>query len=471
MNRSNTPAIIIIFGATGDLSTRKLIPALFDLFQKDFLPARFRIIGVSRRMLSHADYRQFAKEAIEKKGTIVVSREKLEEFLANISYTDGTFDQIVGYERLGSVIASEEATLGQCASKLFYLAVPPIYYKTIFESLAHSGLTMSCNQELGWTRVLVEKPFGNDIETARNLDVALGTLFKEEQIFRIDHYLAKEVLQDILMFRFSNALFEPLWNNNYIERVEISMLGRGDLSKRGSFYDNVGALRDTGQNHMLQMLAFVAMENPLGLDVDRVRSERAKIFKTLRAVTSATVKDCVIRAQYEGYADIPSVAKGTQTETYFRMKTFVDNERWRGVPFYLESGQALEEEKTEIKIYFKKTLSCFCIAEEEQKQNILTFRIQPDEGISILFWAKKPGLTSEIEPKELSFSYRQSSDAAQLADAYEKVLFDGIAGDQMLFASTEEVSASWEFITPILELFKDIPLHSYKRGSRGPKGI
>lgn len=468
------PTIITIFGATGDLSTKKLIPSLFSLFTRGFLPKRFHIVGVSRRALSNDEYRQFAKESIESKAPILVSRERLEEFLSNISYAQGSFDNLESYKHLGEVLAAEEFRLGQCASKLFYLAVPPIYYKAIFENLAHSGIAASCSDETGWTRILVEKPFGNDVITARELDDTLGKLFKEEQIFRIDHYLAKEALQDILMFRFSNMLLEPLWNNTYIERVEISLLEKGDVQNRGAFYDAVGALRDVGQNHMLQMLTFVAMEDPIELEASRIRKSRAEVLRALRPITSGTENIPLVRGQYEGYGDIASVAKDSQTETYFRMEVAVDNPRWRGVPFVLESGKALDEEKTEIKVYFKKTESCLCPpGAEHHHQNILTFRIQPNEGISILFWAKKPGLIPELEPKELSFSHRQPSSEAQLVDAYEKVLFDGIAGDQMLFASTEEVSASWGFITPILDVLKNIPLHRYKKGSRGlekPRG-
>ena len=464
------PTIITIFGATGDLSTKKLIPSLFNLFTRGFLPKRFHILGTSRRELSSDEYRQFAKESIESKGPILVSRERLEEFLSNISYIQGSFDDFESYQHLGEALVVEESRLGQCASKLFYLAVPPIYYKTIFENLARSGIATSCSDETGWTRILVEKPFGNDAVTARELDDMLGNLFKEEQIFRIDHYLAKESLQDILMFRFSNMLLEPLWSNAYIERIEISLLEKGDVQNRGAFYDAVGALRDVGQNHMLQMLTFIAMEDPVVLDAVQIRKSRAEVLRALRPITSGTENIALIRGQYEGYGDIASVAKGSETETYFRMEVAVDNPRWRGVPFVLESGKALNEEKTEIKVYFKKTESCLCPSgAEHHHQNILTFRIQPNEGISILFWAKKPGLTPELEPKELSFSYRQSADGAQLVDAYEKVLFDGIAGDQMLFTSTEEVVASWQFITPILDVMKNISLRSYKKGSHGPE--
>ena len=453
----------------GDLSTQKLIPSLFDLFQKGYLPATFRIVGFSRKEVPDEDYRQFARGAIYAKEASADTLQ-VDEFLSHLSYAQGLFDELNSYERLAKVLEEKEAEFGQCSNKLFYLAVPPHYYRNIFENLAGSGLTLPCSGEMGWTRVLVEKPFGKDQETAQELDLTLGKLFKEEQIFRIDHYLAKEVVQDILMFRFSNLIFEPLWSHTYIERIEISLLGKRGLEGRGAFYDSVGALRDVGQNHALQMLALVAMEDPIELESERIRKERTKILNSLRPITKETVAFSALRGQYRGYTEVPSVEKSSQTETYFKLKVFIDNERWSGVPFLISSGQALDEEKSEIKIFFKKTRSCLCPpGAEHHHQNILTFKIQPNEGISVLFWAKKPGLTLDLEPKELSFYHRDSAFAKELASAYEKVLFDGITGDQVLFASTEEVSAAWNFITPILELWKETPLHIYEKGSSGPE--
>lgn len=468
MIRQIQPTIITIFGAMGDLSTQKLIPSLFDLYQKRYLPEKFKLIGFSRREVSDGDYRVFAENAIRAKKDSL-NEGALADFLQHISYTQGVFDNVEDYRRLAQVLKTKEGDFTQCANKLFYLAVPPIYYKDIFENLSASGLMTQCGGEDGWARVLVEKPFGNDIATALELDQTLGKLFKEEQVFRIDHYLAKEVLQDILMFRFSNMLFEPLWNKDYIEKVEIKMLSKSGLEKRGAFYDGVGALRDVGQNHVLQMLAYIAMEDPVEFEDTRVHKTRTEVLKSLRPITKDNIRELVLRAQYNEYREISTVSDDSNTETYFQVKAFVDNARWDGVPFCLESGQALAEDKTEIKIYFKKTTTCLCPPGVEHfHQNILTFRIQPNESISVLFWAKKPGLTLELEPKDMSFFHRTSQTAHQLTDAYEKVLFDGIAGDQMLFTSTDEVLAEWKFISPILENWKDIPLHHYPKGSNGP---
>lgn len=469
-NNKDDPTIIVIFGATGDLSKRKLIPALLDLYTKGFMPKKFSVVGFSRRDMSDSEYRDFVKQAIGLKKHSH-SDDDINSFLEHIFYTKGLFGDVNTYDNLSKNLISIDEKWGICTNKLFYLAVPPSSYEIIFDNLANSGLTIPCGGDKGWTRVLVEKPFGKDLKTARELDHKLGLLFKEEQIFRIDHYLAKETLQNILSFRFSNVLFEPIWNKDYIEKVEIKLYESLGVGERGSFYNETGALRDVGQNHMLQMLAFIAMENPGELDGVRIRDNRAKVLKYLRPIKKEDIDKLVVRGQYKGFIDEIDVSPDSKIETYFKTKVFVDNDRWRDVPFYLESGKKLKKKTTEIIIYFKKSLTCICSAEEAKHshQNILSFNIQPDEGIKILFWAKKPGLDIRLEPKELSFSYKSSKEElSKLPDAYEKVLYDCINGDQILFTSTKEVEAAWEFITPILENWNSTKLHIYEQGSNGP---
>jgi len=459
------PTIITIFGATGDLSKRKIIPALFDLYSKEMLPPVFRVIGFSRRERSDQDFRAFAKKAIAKKKHNH-TRAQINAFLDNFHYHTGFFEDAQSYGALGDYFVSLDEKFKTCSNKLFYLAVPPVSYEVILQNLADSGLTIPCSNEKGWTRVLVEKPFGNDVETAEHLDMLLGLLFKEEQIFRIDHYLAKETIQNILSFRFSNVLFEPTWNNEYIERVEISLHETIGIDGRGPFYDGIGALRDVGQNHLLQMLATIAMENPNSVLAERVRKARAVVLRALHIKKGGVL----VRGQYRGYRNVKGVLPKSQSETYFKMEMEVRNSRWRGVPFVLESGKKMEEKKTEINVYFKKTEKCLCPPDAEQHhQNILTFRIQPDEGISVLFWAKKPGFSSVLEPKKMTFLYKQSEEELILPDAYERVFFDCIRGDQTLFTSTEEVKTSWKFIMPILERWKKGGgrLVSYKEGFAG----
>lgn len=468
MQQAITPTTIIIFGVTGDLSRRKLLPALFDLYSNGRLPEHFCLLGFSRSEMSNEAFRVFVREVIEKKRHHHAP-EKLDAFLALAYYAPGYFNEDDAYRRLGErLINLDESVSEKCSNKLFYLAVPPEFYEGIFYQLANSGLTIPCGGAKGWTRVLVEKPFGKDLHTAQALDGLLGKLFREEQIFRIDHYLAKEAMQNMLAFRFSNVLFEPIWDSAHIERVAITLEEKQGIEGRGNFYDGVGALRDVGQNHLLQMFALVAMENPGAMDAAAIRSARARVLQSLRPITGGAISKSLVRGQYAGYTKEPHVASDSATETYFRMLAFVANDRWAGVPFVLESGKYLAETKTEVQVYFKKA-KCLCPPDAERHhQNILTFRIQPDEGIAVVFWAKKPGFTMELEPKTLSFLYKEESGGNLLPDAYERILYDCIRGDQTLFASTEEVNASWRFITPIIEGWNELPLIQYEQGTKGP---
>lgn len=467
-----SPTTIVVFGATGDLFQNKLAPALFDLFIKGDLPKDFRLIGFARRPFSNESFRDLIKVSLAKKGRDH-SGVLACDFLEKIFYHQGQLDLVEDYQKLGQSLSEADRKLEVCTSKLFYLATPPDLYETIFDNLSASALAVPCapgfdNEQMVWTRILVEKPFGNDLVTAKRLDQKLGKLFKEEQIFRIDHYLAKETIQNILSFRFSNSLFEPLWNAKQIESVGIKFHEQSLVSERGKFYDGVGALRDVGQNHMLQMLAVVAMENPKKLNSGLIREARAKLLKFVSASAKQT-KDFAVKGQYEGYLQEGGVNPGSKTETFFRLKLLVKNRRWRGVPFYLEGGKALDSGKAEIVIYFKRPKDCLMGKDSKGvcEQNTLTFRIQPDEGIEAVFWAKKPGFDLALESKALSFKYQGDNLVSKIPDAYERVLIDAIRGDQTLFASTEEVMAEWSLISPILEGWKDDPIYQYPKGSRG----
>lgn len=479
-NKLKTPTIIVIFGATGDLAKRKLFLALFSLFNQGMLSGKFKIIGFAKTELRDAEFQDFMARAIKKKSTA---------FLKKVMYQKGIFEDLAAYRKLGEIFLKTDKKFGACSNKLFHLAVAPKYYKTIFENLAASGLTIPCSDgegwtpyeagrgtsprlRTGWTRVLVEKPFGENIQTAQELDELLSKLFREEQIFRIDHYLARETMQNILTFRFSNRIFEPLWNNQYIDKVEIRLLEKMGVGERGTFYDEIGALRDVGQNHLLQMLALVAMGHPQRFETVPIRRERGKVLESLRLIKENEVVECTTRGQYDGFKELQGVKKGSQTETYFKVKAFIDNARWEGIPFYIESGKGMKENKVEVNIYFKAAAPCFCPSPHEghKHQNMLSFVVKPEEGITIRFWAKKPGLSNDVEPKNLTFQYGGTNLPQTMAEAYEKVLFDGIRGEQMLFASTEEVLAAWRFVTPILEGWRKgrVPLRIYKKGSEGP---
>lgn len=459
----NTPTIFVIFGATGDLSRRKLLPALFDLSRKNMLPDPFYVVGFARTTRTDEEFRAYVRQSLTEayKGEDITAA--CDSFLRNAFYQQGEFEDVSSYERLAEVFVHRVTQNSSiCPNALFYLAVPPVFYKVILQNLADSGLTIPCGGDKGWTRLLVEKPFGNDLITSEELERMLSLLFKDEQIFRIDHYLAKETVQNILAFRFSNILFEPLWSREYIERVEISLWETIGIEGRSSFYDGLGALRDVGQNHMLQMLALVVMDDPKEMDARLIRKSRAAALSALRPLDSKNTNERVKRGQYRGYLDEKGVDAGSTTETYFWLAACVDTDRWRDVPFILESGKKMAEKKTEIQIYFKHTERCLCPpGAPHHHQNTLTFRIQPDESISVVFWAKKPGFATELEPKRLSFSYKESFEKERLPDAYERVLYDCIRGDQTLFASTEEVQAAWKFTMSVLENWDSVELKKY----------
>lgn len=469
-NDTTAPTIIVIFGVTGNLSRRKLIPALFDLERAGILPSKLRIIGFSRREWSKTEFTAYVRE-------VVNSREHgqptefVDKFFKKFVYCQALFNDAHAYQRLGELIISiEKNVFKKCANKLYYLAVPPHFYEGIFRELALSGLTIPCGGEMGWARILVEKPFGNDVKTAKKLDELLGWLFKEEQVFRIDHYLAKEALQNILAFRFSNALFEPVWNYKHIDLVTITLRETDTVGTRGVFYDGVGALKDVGQNHLLQMLGLIAMEPPKDASARSIRRERARVLHALHGGGSP-LSHYVLRGQYAGYTKENGVAEGSTTETFFSMKVFVRNKRFHGVPFILTSGKALHVAKTEIVVYFKPPRHCLCLAKQGkcEHENTLTFRIQPNEGIDVRFWIKRPGFSNELEEKHLSFSYAAADTAIRLPDAYERLLSDALMGDQTLFTSTEEVQAAWRFIMPILASWQQEPLVIYEKGTSGPR--
>ena len=431
------------------------------------------VIGVARRPFTREDFRHFIRSEINIK-IGQYKEEDVKHFLDHMTYVQGLFDEPELYTALSEKIKNIEKIYRVCANKLFHLSVPPNFYDGILSELSASGLTIPCvpngkskkanNDQAqtstgsGWTRVLVEKPFGHDVNTAIALEKRLASLFDETQIFRIDHYLAKEAVQNILAFRFANSIFEPLWNKDFIDKVHIKLLEKIGIEGRGNFYDEVGALKDVGQNHVLQMLALIAMDEPDSFDAMNIRKERYRVLSKLESITEKTISECVVRGQYDGYTNEKGVKPNSETETYFRIESYIDSARWKKVPFYIESGKAMAQSKTEIDVYFKSPNGDDC-------QNIVTFRIQPDEGIKIKFWVKTPGFGLNVEPKMLKFKYSDFNGDVFFPDAYERVLYDAIMGDQTLFASTNEVMSAWEYITPIIENWKDLPIYGYEKGT------
>lgn len=455
---------IVIFGGTGDLVQKKLMSALFDLYNNEIFSSDFRIVGFSRKNLSHDQYREYAREILDNKN--VCGTKDCDGFLRKIFYHTGDLNNQESYISLSKFINELDQEDNLCANKLFYLATPPDLYEVIFNNLAKSGMTIPCatpeENEKTWARVLVEKPFGNDIDEAQKLDILLGKLFKEDQIFRIDHYLAKETVQNILSFRFANSIFNYLWNKEYIQEVHIRVHEDFDIGARQKFYDSIGALRDIGQNHMLQMLALVAMDDPKMLDAKSIREARYDILK--KVYLDKDNVDNLKRGQYEGYKN-GDIEGDSETETFFRVPLKIDDKRLKGIPFYLEGGKSLHQTRTEIEIIFKELSNCACPKDDEREHtNKLIFVVKPEDGIRIQFWIKQPGFTYKLDNKNLAFSYNKEEQI--LPDPYERVLFDCIRGDQTLFTSTDEVKAEWNIITSILDFWKNIPLKIYEKGSR-----
>ncbi len=473
MNQKNShiPTIFVVLGATGDLMTKKIVPAVFNLHTHGELPSKFEFVGVSRREWTDDDFRAHVLGILKAKVPGVAEGKHaalVDSFLKLTGYHQLTFDERADYAALNEKLQKIDEHWGLCTNKLFYLSVPPQFYDGIFENLHASGLTAPCSDEMGWTRVIVEKPFGSDEKTAKALDAKLARLFKEEQIYRIDHYLAKEMLQNILAFRFANNLFENEWGANFIERINIRMFETIGAEDRGAFYDGVGALRDVGQNHLLQMLALVTMKRPANMKAAAVRAARAEILEQLEIPTAKRVAERSFRAQYDGYQAIKGVAPRSQTETYFKLKGFLRDPKWEGVPIYMESGKRLKDDVNEIEIILKNEDA----HAHDAHQNRIVIQIEPKEGITVTFCSKKPGHAFELEERKFEFDFRkagaggqsQAQSQVQYTEEYEKLILDCIEGDQTLFVSSEEIAAMWRFTDPFTAAWEKgmAPLAKYK---------
>ncbi len=461
----NSPFAIIIFGATGDLAQNKLIPALFSLFTQNFLPKDFFVVGFSRRDYSDDEFRDHFGELLQKP--------EWSDFSKHLYYQNGDFTQEKGYIELIDKLNFFDKQMRACITRFFYLATPPENYETILNFLSSTKLAEGCGQESNkWTRVIIEKPFGKDLETAIALDEKLSKIFDEKQIFRVDHYLGKETLQNMLAFRFANGIFEPIWSNNYIDHVQITLSEKSGIEGRGNFFDGVGMLRDVGQNHLMQLIAAVAMEQPKSFTKEDLRDARVKAIKSINCIESSEVSKYVVRGQYEGYRQEKDVMSNSDTETFAAFKFNIDSPRLEGIPFYVRAGKKMPKDEVTISIVFIQT--CHILFKEygcPEVGNVLTIRIQPDEGIYLRVIAKKPGSKLALETVDMHFTYEESFKTKGIA-AYEKVLIDIFSGDQMLFSRSDELASSWEFITKILEGWSSEPksgLKFYAPETWGPK--
>lgn len=477
------PCTILIVGASGDLTSRKLMPALYDLFLENALPEPFRIVGCSRTELTDESFRDKLKASISNNAGTDLS--KWERFASFIQYKTLQYDQRSSFNELSGCLKKLDEQSGTGGNRIIYLAIPPTLYETTARMLGKVGLTTEGENGNGWSRIVVEKPFGRDLKTAIALDQALHEYFREHQIFRIDHYLAKETVQNILMFRFANAIFEPIWNRRYINHVSITAAESLGVENRAGYYEQSGVIRDMFQNHMMQLLALTAMEPPSVFEADRVRDEKIKVFRSLRPFPLSNLEDTLVLGQYTAgaidgnrvpaYRDEPGVAKNSLTPTFASMKVFIDNWRWQGVPFYLTSGKRLEKKLTEISIRFKRIPHSMFrqTLEEDVSANTLVLGIYPEEEITLTFQTKNPGAKVCLRTVTMDFLYNQNYTGPVL-EAYEKVLLDCMVGDHMLFWRKDAVEQCWGFLTPILMECetcgnREERLLTYEAGTWGPE--
>ena len=447
------PTSIVIFGGTGDLSINMLFPSLFDLFAHDTLPQDTKVFVYAHTDITTDIMRERVREKLSDKHSSKI----LEYFLNNVHYVQGSFDTPEGYTDLKSVMDERDGDV--CSNKLFYLSVPPRFFDDVFHGLRSVNLHKHCDKDLGWTRLVVEKPFGHSLNSAQELEAVLHTTFDQDQIFHVDHYLCKDMVRNMISFRFSNTLFEPLWNREHIEKIIIKMHESKDVSTRGAFYDTVGAFRDVGQNHMLEMLSFVAMERPQSLKPADIQEARAAVVRDMVFKDGNTT-----RAQYKGYTEIPGVESDSQTETFFKIQACINNERWNGVPIELSAGKGLAETQALMQVVFKDA-PCLCIDtdKEHTHENVLTFSLKPEEEITLGVWTKVPGIEDHLQERVLHLPYAEAPGGA-VRGAYSKVFYDVIRGDQTLFKGQDEIYAGWSFTDKVLEKLTQEPLAHYQIG-------
>ncbi len=479
---SFTPCTLVIFGASGDLTARKLIPAFYSLYLTDSLPEPFAVVGCSRTELSHDDFRESLRQVIARENKVDLAR--WNGFAAKLFYHPIAYDSGESYQELVEYLQDLDRKLNTGGNRIFYLAVPPTLYSGIAGMIGKVGLSQEGRNGNGWVRIVVEKPFGRDLKTALDLDKVLHGSFRENQIFRIDHYLAKETVQNILMFRFANTIFEPIWNRNYIEYVGILAAENIGVENRAGYYEQAGVLRDMFQNHMVQLLALTAMEPPSLFEDDRVRDEKAKVGRSIKPLARKTLMDNLVLGQYKsgimdgrqvaGYRQEKGVKPDSIIPTFAIMRFWVDNWRWQGVPFYVASGKRLARKETKIVVQFRNVPHSMFreVFDKKITANRLVLGIYPEEEITMTFQTKTPGARSCLRPVTMDFKYYQGFKGPPL-DAYARVLLDVILGDHMLFWRQDAVELSWSYLTPILHecetcANREARLHPYGAGSWGP---
>jgi glucose-6-phosphate 1-dehydrogenase len=484
MQAAIEPCVVVLFGASGDLARRKLIPALFSLWKKQLLAPGFSVIGSARSQMSHDEYREAMRKAILEFEPDAFNDTEWKSFAAGLFYVSGATQDDQTFVGLTSLLAQLDSERGTAGNRIYYLSTPPSLYDPIIDQIGHFKIA---HPEHGWARIVLEKPFGRDLKSALELDAKLEALFDEDQIYRVDHFLGKDTVQNIMVFRFSNGIFEPIWNRRYIDHVQITAAESIGVGSRAGYYEEAGVLRDMIQNHMLQLLALVAMDPPVSLDANSVRDEKVRLIKAIRPIDHGEVADYAVRGQYgpgivdgapaPGYRQERGVNANSPIETYAAVKFVIDNWRWAGVPFYVRSGKRLPKREAEIALQFKSVphLLFGKTAEQQIEPNQLILRIQPDEGITLRFNSKVPdprGIPeTRIHEVNMDFIYG-STFAANFPEAYERLLRDAMLGDSTLFARRDMVEISWALLQPILDVWGGTPpsdFPNYEAGTWGPK--
>lgn len=480
-HRGAPPTVVVIFGASGDLTARKLIPAVYNLGYDNLLPADFHLVGYGRKAIPDAEFRTLASAAIKEFSRRELDAAVWDRIAANTTYVAGGYDERAAFDRLAEHIAAIEKKTGREVQVLFYISTPPSVFAPILDNLGASGLAAKHLGRPHHAKVIIEKPFGRDLDSARQLNTTIRSVFEEHQVYRIDHYLGKETVQDLLVQRFANAIFEPLWNRNYIESVQITVAEEVGVGSRGGYYEQSGCLRDMIQNHTMQLVALTAMEPPVSLDAEAIRDEKVKLLRAIQPLATGPGGD-VARAQYaaglsagkavKGYLEEEGIAADSGTETYAALRLSINNWRWQGVPFYLRSGKRMARRVSEIAVNFKRPPGTL-FADGDRFNlagNTLSFQIQPDEGLSLILNAKIPGLETRTQPVKMSFRYATTF-GSNTPEAYERLVLDAMIGDGTLFIRGDEAETSWKLCTPILQAWAAAGregMDSYPAGSWGP---